>query len=268
MSTRQWGRGEPIFNLPGVVTILIVIMIGIHAIRFVLLTDERDELVLGLFAFAPDRYVSGSTDGLAWPGGIAAMIWSPFTYALLHNDLLHLISNCTVFAALGNVLGRRMSAIRFLAFCIVMAPVSALGEVIIAVYQSAPVIGVSGVICAMLGGLARFIFPEPVAQDAADDEGFVERTADSDDPPNLHPQPVGRRRSLPPALEVSPILETLQRPKVIQFILGFAVLNLMLVVAAPVLVGGGAGVAWMVHLAGFVAGFVLYPSFESPLARK
>ena len=99
---------EPIFNLPPVVTALVVLMMVIHAVRL-LLPETTDQLILWLFAFAPDRYLHVGEDGPDWPGGAPAMLWSPFTYALLHNDLLHLISNCTVFAALGNVLARRMT---------------------------------------------------------------------------------------------------------------------------------------------------------------
>jgi membrane associated rhomboid family serine protease len=256
-------KREPILNLPLVVTLSVAVMVAIHAIRMAL-PEETDDLILGLFAFAPDRYLPAASEGPAWPGGIAADIWSPFTYALLHNDLLHLVSNCTVFAALGNVLARRTTSAAFLLFCVVMAPLSAIGELIMAVYQSAPVIGVSGVICAMLGALARFIFPEPVADetpdfvpdadmvDDVDGRLIVASRVEPDAGPTSPPNP-------PP---ISPVFETLRRPKVIQFILGFAVLNLLLVVAAPVLVGGGAGVAWMVHVAGFIAGFLLFPWFD------
>ncbi len=149
---------EPIFNLPIVVLASVGLMVVIHAIRMAL-PEEWDDLLLGLFAFAPDRYFGLPEAGAPWPGGLPAQIWSPFTYALLHNDLLHLISNCTVFAAIGNVLARRMTANRFLLFCVVTAPLSAIGELIIAAYQSAPVIGASGVICAMMGALARILFP-------------------------------------------------------------------------------------------------------------
>jgi membrane associated rhomboid family serine protease len=262
---------EPIFNLPIVVTVLLLVMAAIHGIRMIL-PEETDDLILELFAFAPERYMAASADVAQWPGGIAADLWTPFTYALLHNDLFHLVSNGTVFAAIGNVLARRMSAAKFLVFCAIMAPISALGELAIAAYQSAPVIGASGVICAMMGALARFAFPASVA---LEEEGSVEEAEDplreADERPisarrsardGVADDPVSRRalRFGPPL--VAPILVTLRRPKVIRFILGFAVLNIVLVFGAPVLMGGGAAVAWMVHVAGFVAGFLLFPWFD------
>jgi len=245
----------------------VALMVAIHAIRLAL-PDIWDEWILGLFAFAPDRYLPEGGDDVFWPGGVAAALWSPFTYALLHNDLLHLISNCAVFAALGNVLARRMTAGGFLLFCLITAPLAAIGELIIAVYQSAPVIGVSGVICAMMGGLAR-ILPEPQPQPQPQPRPSpppVEATGRPDDgdgaafdapPPPERPQARRLGRS-----DMAPVLETLRRPRVIQFIGAFAVMNLVLVFAAPMLVGGGAGVAWMVHVAGFIAGFLLFPWFE------
>jgi len=273
MMPTLFGRDrEPIFNLPMVVMLSVAAMVVIHGIRMAL-PEETDDLILGLFAFAPDRYFARPEEGAPWPGGLAADIWSPFTYALLHNDLLHLISNCTVFAALGNVLARRMTALRFLLFCAVMAPVSACGELVILAYQSAPVIGVSGVICAMMGGLARFAFPAPSIEDEADIEPVEDLAYGSDrrrvsarridaDPALLEPESGHRpvMRSSRPT--IAPVIETLRRPKVIQFILAFAAMNIVLVIAAPALVGGGAGVAWMVHVAGFGAGFLLFPWFD------
>jgi membrane associated rhomboid family serine protease len=248
---------EPILMLPVVVTASVGVMVAIHILRLAL-PETVDDLVVGLFAFAPDRYLGGGGgDGdPAWPGGVAAAIWSPFTYALLHNDLIHLGTNCAVFAALGKVLARRLTATQFLLFCVVMAPISALGELLIAPWQPGPVIGVSGVICAMMGAFARFAYPaepdveqedwDPDARQASDDARVTARRA---------PARAGR-------LEIAPVGETLRRVKVLQFIGAFALMNLLLAVAAPMLVGGGAGVAWMVHVVGFVAGFLTYPWFE------
>jgi membrane associated rhomboid family serine protease len=274
MRARQVGRREPIFNIPPVVGALVGLLVVIHLGRLVL-SEAADNDVLGYFAFAPGRYFGEPADYAPWPGGLAAQIWSPFTYALLHNDALHLISNSVVLAALGNVLARRTTGVRFLLFVIVMAPLSALGEMLIAAFQSAPVIGISGVICALMGGFARVMFPpesarvEP-ADPLWDDASWGETQPDA---PSTHEPVSGRDRSERPISAArkpefappvaAPILETLRRPRVIQFIAAFAILNLVLVFGAPILMGeGGAGVAWAVHVAGFVAGFLLWPRYD------
>lgn len=263
-------RREPILNLPLVVGILVAVLFAVHLGRLAL-PEPIDDFVIGLFAFAPGRYFGEAPGYAPWPGGLPAAIWSPFTYALLHNDFVHLISNSVVLAALGNVLARRTTAARFVFFVILMAPVSAAGELAIAYWQSAPVIGISGVICAMMGGFARVMFPREIPpgempsgpyEFIVEDEGMEAQAAPA--APGLEPQrPKGVRvrRFEPPV--AGAILETVTRPRVIQFMLAFAILNLVLVFGAPVLVGdGGAGVAWSVHVAGFVGGFLLWPVFD------
>ena len=261
MSTDLKRTREPIFNLPPVVFVSVLVMVAIHVARM-LLTEDQDDLLIGYLAFAPERYFENAGEDAVWPGGLLSELVSPFTYALLHNDYLHLISNCTVFAAIGNHLARRMTAVQFLLFCLLMAPVSAVGQLLIAGYQSAPVVGVSGVICAMLGAMARLI-PERKLLDWYDRD---ESVSNSDSPvidtvgelrPVAHrlSGESGRRTRVPVAI-------ALRDPRVIRFILGFGVLNVLLVFSAPILISGGASVAWMVHIAGFIGGFFLFPYFD------
>lgn len=257
---RQAGRREPIFNIPPVVAAIVGLLVLIHLGRL-LLSQAADNDVLGYFAFAPGRYFGEPADYAPWPGGLAAQIWSPFTYALLHNDALHLISNSVVLAALGNVLARRTTGVRFILFVILMAPLSALGEILIAAFQSAPVIGISGVICALMGGFARVMLPpELPPAEPVEPLGDEAPTAGAD----WRERPISAVRTpyfAPPV--AAPILETLRRPRVLQFIAAFAILNLVLVFGASILMGGGgAGVAWAVHVAGFAAGFLLWPRFD------
>lgn len=269
METTATKRREPILNLPLVVGLLVAVLFAIHLARMAL-PEPIDDYVIGLFAFAPGRYFGEPAGYAPWPGGLPAEIWSPFTYALMHNDFVHLISNSVVLAALGNVLARRTTATRFLLFVAVMAPVSAFGEIAIAFWQSAPVIGISGVICAMMGGFARVMFPreippgempsgpyEYVAEEVVTEEHGA---ATAPGVGQERPRAVRVRRFEPPV--AGPILETLRRPRVIQFIAAFAILNLVLVFGAPVFIGGGAGVAWSVHVAGFVGGFLFWPLFD------
>jgi membrane associated rhomboid family serine protease len=262
-------RREPILNLPLVVGIVVAVLYAIHLGRMAL-PEPIDDYLVGLFAFAPGRYIGEPPGYAPWPGGVSAEIWSPFTYALLHNDFLHLTSNAVVLAALGNVLARRTTSARFLLFVVVMAPISALGEIAIAFWQSAPVIGISGVICAMMGGFARVMFPREIPPGEMP-SGPYEYVAEEDvtEAPGSaaapgfgpeRPRAVRVRRFEPPV--AGPIAETLMRPRVLQFIAAFAILNLVLVFGAPVLVGGGAAVAWSVHVAGFIGGFLLWPFFD------
>lgn len=270
-------RREPLFNLPMVVIASIGLLVAVHGARL-LLSDADNEMVLELMAFAPSRYLGGGPDDFVWPGGWAAAIWSPFTYALLHVNLTHLVTNSVVFASIANLMARRMGALRFVAFCLITAPLAAFGELAIAWIEPAPVIGASGVVAAMMGAIARFMFPakRPAAigmepgdvQGEAADGMAADRPAEAGQtaPPDLEPlepEPLDDA-DLPAILRPTvPVIETLRRPAVIQFIAAFAVMNLILFYGAPIVLGSGSGgVAWMVHVAGFIAGFLLFPYLD------
>ena len=247
-------RREPIFNLPAVVIATVLLLGAIHLVRH-WLPEAVDDRILTLFAFDPGRYIAlpayetDAEDGW-WPA-----LWGPVTYIFLHADMTHLVSNCATFAALSNVIARRLGNRRFLLFCLATAVLSALGELAIARFEPGPVIGISGVICALMGALSRFLF--------ADERDRLKFASDADHP---DPSVAGHQLTaadLPVVLRpTAPVLETLRRPKAIQFILGFAVMNLVLVFGGSVLLGGGGSIAWMVHIAGFVAGFALFPAMD------
>jgi membrane associated rhomboid family serine protease len=265
-------RREPLFNLPVVVIVSLGVLAAVHGVRL-LLSDQDSEMVLALMAFAPSRYLNVAPDDFVWPGGLAAALWSPFTYALLHVDLTHLITNSVVFASIANLMARRMGALRFVVFCLVTAPLAAFGELIIASFEPAPVIGASGVVAAMMGALARFMFPprrramigmEPV--EAEKGVTGADAAAGGETDPGADAAAAGLAEEDLPAIlrPTAPIVETLKRPAVIQFIAAFAIMNLILFFAAPILLSGtgSGGVAWMVHVTGFVAGFFLFPFLD------
>ncbi len=47
---------QPVFNIPGIVALLSLVMVGIHVLRTYVLSDDLDIEVLGLFSFIPGRY--------------------------------------------------------------------------------------------------------------------------------------------------------------------------------------------------------------------
>ena len=83
-------RYEPIFNVPPVVIATVAVLVLVHVVRLWALSDEQDAEFLLTFAFIPARYDSGVLAGAALPGGFGAELWTFFTYAFLHADLLHL----------------------------------------------------------------------------------------------------------------------------------------------------------------------------------
>ena len=50
---------EPVFNVPAVVVVLILVMCLVHFVRELLLPAGIDELLVWTFAFVPARYDAG-----------------------------------------------------------------------------------------------------------------------------------------------------------------------------------------------------------------
>ena len=84
---------EPMFNVPPVVLATVAVLVLVHAARTLLLTDREDVQFLLTFAFIPVRYDNDVLVHGSFSGGFGADLWTFFTYAFLHADLLHIAVN-------------------------------------------------------------------------------------------------------------------------------------------------------------------------------
>jgi len=104
---------EPVFNVPRVITATLALLIAIHAVRELLLSDDENIEFLLLFAFIPVRYDPTVLAMGSMPGGLGAQVWTFVTYALIHGDLMHLAVNGVWLLAFGSPIARRFGALRF-----------------------------------------------------------------------------------------------------------------------------------------------------------
>jgi membrane associated rhomboid family serine protease len=86
-------------------TLLLVILFGIHAIRALLPLSLNQEIIW-TFGFVPARYET-TLIAEQIPGGIGASIWSFVTYSLLHADLMHIGFNMLWMLPFGSAPRRR-----------------------------------------------------------------------------------------------------------------------------------------------------------------
>lgn len=218
-------RREPIFLMPPVVTVLVVLPIVLVVMRG-FLSPGADEAFVYTFGFVPDRLASFAA-AEAWPGGVGALAWTFLTYAFLHEGWSHVLINMAMFAALARPIQTRLGTSRFLAFLVFATIGGALGHLAVAWGSDAPMIGASGTVSGLLGALLRFVFAGP--------------------------------RGRTPG-----IVESLREPRVRGAIAALVLMNVVLVFFGTGLVGGaGGGVAWGAHLGGFLAGFLCLSAFES-----
>jgi membrane associated rhomboid family serine protease len=215
------------FNLPRVVVALIAICVGLHVLRFYILSAQQDFWLILQFAFIPLRYSSGyALDAYAF--------MAPWTYSLLHGGLGHLAVNTIWLAAFGSPLANRIGTIRFLLFWLVTSVAAVALHYVLHYADATPLVGASGAISGMMGAAARYGFQVDRRRGKAAFDGPVRSIA-----------MVFRSRTAVTFLAV-----------------WFAVNLIMgLGVGAPDMEGS---IAWEAHIGGFLAGFFLIRLFDRP----
>jgi membrane associated rhomboid family serine protease len=226
-------RSEPIFNVPPVVIATIVVLLLVHAVRMLVLTEAQDDQFLLLFAFIPARY-----DAIAsFPGGFGAALWTFITYGFIHASLIHIGLNLAWLLPFGTAVARRFGAWRYTAFMLVTSAAGALAYLVSHPPEPmAPMIGASAAISGAMAAAMRFAFQRggPLFG-----EGDVYRVP---------------ARSL---------LATFTDLRFLMFLAVWFGLNALFGLGTVSFgVSDGEQVAWQAHIGGFLAGLVLFNLFD------
>lgn len=231
-------KREPVFNVPGVVTSLLVIIVGVHVMRH-FFTPETDDWFVGLMAFIPWRYDGGAEQ---LPGGETAAVTSFLTHMFVHGDIVHLLFNSAWLLAFGGAVAKRIGAVRFLAFSAFTGICGALAFLVCNFGLIAPVVGASGAISGLMGGTMRFLFS------ALDDGG------------------VAQLRDHPRSVRLMTLSQTLSDRRVQFATATWLVLNVLAVFGLGT--GGASGpIAWEAHIGGFLAGLLSFGWFDLANAK-
>jgi membrane associated rhomboid family serine protease len=226
---------QPIFNVPGVVLVLLGIFFAVHLLLWGLLPAGESEWLMVALAFIPAR-IGGGVAHL--PGGNIATFTSFVTHQFVHGNLPHLFVNSAWFLAFGSSIARRTDALRFVAYFLLCGIAGALLYLAVNGKAGILVVGASGAISGLMGGAFRFIF-RSMREAGASGLGNASRT---------------------PLMSLT---ETLQDRRILAVIVGWTVLNVLLAEGVPGLTEA-AGIAWEAHLGGFYAGLLLYGFFDRP----
>ncbi|MBY0559274.1 MAG: rhomboid family intramembrane serine protease [Hyphomicrobium sp.] len=224
---------EPIFNVPGTVLAIIAVLIAVHAAMSFLTPDQSMWWLLAL-AFIPARY-SGLAGEL--PGGDVSSVTSWITHMLVHADITHLMFNSAWMLAFGSVLCARLGGGRFLAFSIAGGMCGALLFLFLNPELLAPVIGASGAISAMMGGVMRFLFP---AIDRG--EGYL-------------------LREQPSAIPALTLRGALRDKRIILVSAAFLAINLLAIIGFGKF-GEEGDIAWEAHVGGYLFGLFALGVFD------
>jgi membrane associated rhomboid family serine protease len=229
---------EPIFNVPTIVTVLIAVMVLLHGVREWMLSVEDDNDLLWLLAFVPARYESSVFGAGAYPGGLAADVWTFVSYAFLHGSWTHLALNSVWLLAFGTPVARRFGPSRFVMFFALAAAGGALAHLAAYSGQRVPMIGASAAVSGFMAAAIRFAFqrggPLRLLGNNPDDAYRV------------------------PAL---PLAAVLRDPRALAFLGVWFGLNLLFGLGSFGLDSGQA-IAWQAHIGGFVAGLLGFAAFD------
>ncbi|NEU11383.1 rhomboid family intramembrane serine protease [Methylobacterium sp. BTF04] len=254
----------PIFNMPTVVTASIGTLLAIHALREFVLPDTWDITALIHLALIPGRWsvaidptradallaaaatITGDPDMVDARQAFAryvvaepsAMPWTFASYALLHGSWMHVIFNTVWLAAFGSPVARRCGALRYGIIALVGAVAGGGLHVLIDPLSTAPLIGASAGVSALMAAAARFVFQPPPAFTG------------------------GQPWHLPPRQRLQTIPELMRNRTVVVFLAIWLVTNFLFGVIALPLGAEATSVAWDAHLGGFIAGFFLLPLID------
>lgn len=259
----------PVFNMPGVVTLAIGLLLAIQAVREFLLPDTWDiRLVLDL-ALIPARWTLWFDPGQATEviraaadtgdpsleaareafaryivGEHVLQPWTLVTYALLHGSWMHVIFNSVWLAAFGAPVARRCGALRWCVLALAGTAAGGLFHILIDPLGAGPLVGASAGISALMAAAARFVFQPPVSGYGA---------------------PAWQ---VPPARPAETIPELLRNRTAVSFLVIWLLTNLLFGLVSMPLVGENAAIAWDAHLGGFIAGFFLFPLVDPREPRR
>ena len=223
---------EPIFNVPGAVLATLAVLIAVHVALSALPEEQFTWWVLAL-AFIPARY-SGMAAEL--PGGDVAAVTSFVTHMAVHTELMHLLVNSAWLLAFGSVLCARLGGLRFLSFSIAGGIAGALLFLVFNPGLAAPVIGASGAIAAMMGGVMRFLF------NAIDRrEGYL-------------------LRNNPARIQRISLMSALRDRRIVLASVVFIAINLLTMIGFGTM--GAAAIAWEAHVGGYLFGLVAFGAFD------
>lgn len=237
-------RSEPMFNVPPVVIATVAVLVLVQALRALVLTDAQDEQFLLTFAFIPARYLNSTLLGGALPGGFGAGLWTFFTYAFLHADLLHIGLNVAWLVPFGTALARRFGTWRYAVFMLVMAAAGAFAHLVSHPGEMVPMIGASAAISGAMAAAMRFVFQ---------DGGPLGRWREGDDDAYRIP--------------AASLLGTLRDFRFLAFIAVWIGLNLLFGLGTVSFGEQGQEIAWQAHIGGFFAGLLLFNAFDPVVPR-
>lgn len=216
-------RAVRLFNVPTVVAATAAALAALFIAAAIL-----PRAVLWLMGGSPGLSPIGLFAGPAASGGVIGWLSPLFTHMLMHANLAHLLFNGLWLIVFGTPVARRFrDSVRFLSYFALSGVAG--GVFFSAFHQNEPtiLIGASGGVTGLLGGVVRFALQNPTGVQA---------------------------RPLP-----------LLDRSVLTWSAVIIALNASVAVFGPGFGAEGADVAWQAHIGGYLFGLIAFPLFDRRL---
>ena len=220
------------FNVPPIVLGFVGVLTLVHLV-VILFPPEARWVIIEHLGVRPTVYKEVLSGGHALTWGSVGTLGAPLlAYAFLHGSLTHLGFNALWLIAIGTPVARRLGGIRFIAFFFVTSILGVVAYIGLRLSSDIPVVGASGGISGLMGGLGRLMFApksyDPMTKRVA---GLMDR-------------------------------------RVLTFAAVLTITNVIFAFGGIDVATTGAAVAWQVHIAGFAAGLLLYGFFDNGRSRN
>jgi membrane associated rhomboid family serine protease len=263
-------KREPIFNIPLVVVLLVLALLAIHAAISSVGAASADWIIAELgfipgrltLAFEPGRLADLLARANVDPQALqqaaivrqyqlyeGAKLWTLLTYAGLHGSWTHVGLNSIWIVAFGPPVARRIGGARFLMLFCVTAIAGALAHYVLNPMDFTPLIGASAADSGLMAAAARFMFQPGAALGSPG--GF----STSDSQPRFEPPAPG-------------IATLLRDRRTLIFVAIWMISNFIFGAGAESFGLAEGPVAWIAHIGGFAAGFLLFPWFDRRARRE
>lgn len=220
-------NGSPVTPVFGAVPSVVIYLSVVFAITFAILRFSPpavEAAAADMFGLAPDRLFDLNGSGAA----IAAAILPVFSHVFIHATFPHLIFNLMWLVVFGTPVALRFgSAVRFLAFFFACAAAGGVFFSFFHMEDSTVLVGASGGITGLLGGLVRFAFHRPLSKPAS-------------------------------AKGVLPLTDR----SVLTWSAVVILMNASVAVFGPGLGAGDADIAWQAHIGGYLFGLLSFKLFD------
>lgn len=142
------GQSPPIFNIPGPLVLLVLVLLGFHLPREIGFDQLANALFLHL-AFVPLRYYGGDSLMLE----PIATVLSPVGYSLIHHDWFHLLINLGMLIAFGKAVIEICGTRVFVTLYVIGALAGSAIVLVSSQNPQYPLIGASASVSALVGAV-------------------------------------------------------------------------------------------------------------------